>query len=73
MCRGVQRGGRQENHPLWMGWGTEGAQGAHLPYLVNDMGNPWVKKFDLYPYPYLSKPIPIVQGYRWFSSGVDDV
>jgi len=28
-----------------------GCDGAHLPYLVNDMGNPWVKKFDPYPYP----------------------
>ena len=48
-----------------------GARGAHLPYLVNDTGNPWVKKYDPYPYP--SKPVPVVQGYRWFSSGVDDV
>ena len=42
--------------------GHRGGHGAHCPYLVNDMGNPWVRKFDPYPYP--SKPVPVVQGYR---------
>jgi len=29
--------------------GHRGGRGAHLPYLVNATGNPWVKKFDPYP------------------------
>src|SRR6266540_344901 len=47
MCRGAAD--KKTTHCGCDG-AQRGARGAHLPYLVNDMGNPWVKKFD----PYLS-------------------
>src|SRR6266542_2896107 len=45
MCRGAAD--KKTTHCGCDG-AQRGARGAHLPYLVNDTGNPWVKKFDLY-------------------------
>src|SRR6266540_4332724 len=45
MCRGAAD--KKTTHCGCDG-AQRGARGAHLPYLENDMGNSWVKKFDLY-------------------------